>query len=53
MSKLTAAAATSHTLSVTATEEASRLGDRTVGIDHLFLAIQLMQLSASISRAFR
>lgn len=39
MSKLTAAAATSHSLSVTAMEEASRLGERTAGIDHLFLAL--------------
>lgn len=39
MSKLSVAAATSHTLSLTAAEEASRLGERTVGVDHLFLAL--------------
>lgn len=39
MSKFTAAAATSHTLSLTAMEEASRRGERTAGIDHLLLAL--------------
>lgn len=38
MSKFTDAAVTSHTLSVTAMEEASRLGQRTADIDHMFLA---------------
>lgn len=39
MSKITAVVATGHTLSVTAMEEASRLGERTAGVDHLLLAL--------------
>lgn len=39
MSKLTDVAATSHTVSVTAMEEASRLGMRTADIDHMLLAL--------------
>ncbi|MFT3876731.1 MAG: SRPBCC family protein [Propioniciclava sp.] len=39
MSKFIAAAATSHTLSVAAMEEASRLGQHEVDIDHLLLAL--------------
>lgn len=39
MSKFTDAAATSHTLSVTAMEEASRFGQRTAEVDHLLLAL--------------
>ncbi|MGI6877339.1 SRPBCC family protein [Microbacterium sp. gxy059] len=39
MSRLTEMAATSHTLSVAALEEASRVGQRTADIDHLLLAL--------------
>ena len=53
MSKLTAAAATSHTLSVTAMEEASRLGERTAGVDHLFLALVVNeQVAGQVLRSF-
>ncbi|MBK0422747.1 SRPBCC family protein [Leucobacter sp. CSA2] len=41
MSNFTSAAAASHTLSVTAMEEASREGERRAGIEHLFLALVL------------
>lgn len=43
MSKFTDAASTSHTLSVVAMEEASRVGQRTADIDHLFLALVLSE----------
>lgn len=46
MSKFTTAAATSHTLSLTAMEEASRLGQRTADIDHLFLALVVNEQAA-------
>ncbi|MFV0432601.1 MAG: SRPBCC family protein [Leucobacter sp.] len=46
MSKITAAAATSHTLSVTAMEEASRLGERTADIDHMLLALVVNEQTA-------
>lgn len=39
MSKFTDAATTTHTLSVTAMEEASRFGQRSTDIDHMFLAL--------------
>ncbi|MFT4232490.1 MAG: SRPBCC family protein [Leucobacter sp.] len=53
MSKLTAAAATAHTLSVTAMEEASRTGERTAGIDHLLLALVVNeQLAGQVLRSF-
>lgn len=39
MSKFTDAATTSHTLSVAAMEEASRFGQRSTDIDHMFLAL--------------
>lgn len=39
MSKLTTSLATSHKLSLAAMEEASRVGQRTADIDHLFLAL--------------
>lgn len=53
MSKLTAAAATSHTVSVTAMEEASRLGDRTAGLDHLLLALTVNeQIAGQVLRSF-
>lgn len=41
MSNFTHAAATAHTLSVAAMEEASRMGERAAGIEHLFLALVL------------
>ena len=41
MSKLTRAAATAHTLSLAAMEEASRYGTRDAGIEHLLLALTL------------
>lgn len=46
MSKLTTTAATAHTLSLTAMEEASRLGQRTADIDHLFLALVVSEQRA-------
>lgn len=46
MSKFTDAAATSHTLSVVAMEEASRFGERTADIDHLFLALVVNEQTA-------
>lgn len=46
MSKFTDAAATSHTLSVAAMEEASRVGQRTADIDHLFIALVLNEQTA-------
>lgn len=39
MSKFVGAAATSHTLSLAAMEEASRVGQRTADVDHLLLAL--------------
>lgn len=45
MSKFTAAA-TSHTLSLAAMEEASRVGQRTADIDHLFLALVMNEQRA-------
>ncbi len=39
MSKFTTSLATSHNLSLAAMEEASRVGQRTADIDHLFLAL--------------
>ncbi|RBP68051.1 ClpA/ClpB-like protein [Brevibacterium sanguinis] len=53
MSRFTDAAATSHTLSVTAMEEASRLGQRTADIDHLFLALVVSeQIAGQVLRSF-
>lgn len=53
MSKLTTAAVTSHALSVTAMEEASRRGDRTVGIDYLILALIVNeQVAGQVLRSF-
>lgn len=46
MSKLTIAAATSHALASTAMEEASRVGEHTVGVDHLFLALVVNEQQA-------
>lgn len=52
MSKFVDAAATSHTLSVTAMEEASRFGQRTADIDHLFLALVVNeQLAGQVLRS--
>lgn len=52
MSKITATAATSHVLSVTAMEEASRTGERTAGIDHMFLALVVNeQLAGQVLRS--
>ena len=54
MSRITAAAATSHTLSVTAMEEASRLGQHKVDIDHMLLALVVSeQVAGSRSRSWR
>ncbi|MDO5093178.1 MAG: Clp protease N-terminal domain-containing protein [Propionibacteriaceae bacterium] len=39
MSKFATSALTNMKLSITATEEASRRGERTVSVDHLFLAL--------------
>lgn len=39
MSKFTETAATAHTLSIAAMEEASRFGQRTADLDHMFLAL--------------
>ncbi|MFF8818419.1 Clp protease N-terminal domain-containing protein [Leucobacter sp. NPDC015123] len=46
MGKLSAAAATMHTLSMTAMEEASRLGARDTDIDHLFVALVASEQAA-------
>ena len=46
MSKFTDAANTSHTHSVVAMEEASRVGQRTADIDHLFIALVLSEQAA-------
>lgn len=46
MSKFTDAAATSHTLSLMAMEEASRVGQRTADIDHLLIALVLNEQTA-------
>lgn len=46
MSKFTTAAATSHTLSLAAMEDASRVGQRTADIDHLFLALVMNEQRA-------
>ena len=43
MSKFTDAATTSHTLSVAAMEEASRFGQRSTDIDHMFLALMVSE----------
>lgn len=46
MNKFLTAAATSHVLSVAAMEEASRLGQRSTGVDHLFLALAISEQPA-------
>ncbi|PRA09870.1 Clp protease [Arthrobacter sp. MYb211] len=46
MSKFSDAATTSHTLSLAAMEEASRIGQRTADIEHLLLALVLSEQSA-------
>jgi uncharacterized protein YndB with AHSA1/START domain len=46
MNKLSVQTATSHTLSITAMEEASRRKERTAGIEHLFLALVLSEQRA-------
>lgn len=46
MSRLTTALATSHTLSLAAMEEASRVGARTAEVEHLFLALVLSEQPA-------
>lgn len=51
MSKLADAAATAHTLSIAAMEEASRSGRRTADLDHLFLALVVNEQPAG--RALR
>lgn len=52
MSKLTTVATTSHTLSVAAMEEASRLGEPTADIEHLLLALTINeQLAGQLLRA--
>ena len=43
MSKFTTSLATSHKLSLAAMEEASRVGQRTADIDHLFLALVMSE----------
>lgn len=53
MSKFTTAAATSHTLSLAAMEEASRTGERTAGVDHLLLALVVSEQAAGqVLRSF-
>ncbi|QYM75996.1 SRPBCC family protein [Leucobacter luti] len=53
MSKFTAAASTSHTLSLAAMEEASRAGQRTADIDHLLIALVLNeQIAGQVLRSF-
>lgn len=53
MSKFADAASTSHTLSLAAMEEASRLGQRTADIDHLLLALVLSEQTAGqVLRSF-
>lgn len=53
MSRISAAAATSHTLSVTAMEEASRLGQHQADIDHLLLALVVSeQVAGQVLRSF-
>lgn len=52
MNKLTGAMATSHTLSLAAMEEASRLGQRTADIDHLLIALTVNeQLAGQVLRS--
>jgi uncharacterized protein YndB with AHSA1/START domain len=52
LSKFTNAAATAHTLSLTAMEEASRYGQRTAVIDHMFLALVVNeQLAGQVLRS--
>lgn len=52
MNKFTVVAATSHTLSVAALEEASRLGEPIADIDHLLLALTITeQLAGQVLRA--
>lgn len=46
MGRLSSAAATMHTLSMTAMEEASRLGARDTDIDHLFIALVASEQTA-------
>lgn len=48
MSKLTETAAMVHELSVTAMEEASRFGQRTADIEHMFLALVLSEHTAGL-----
>ena len=53
MSTLTEAARTSHALSLTAMEEASRVGQRTADIDHLLIALVLTeQIPGQVLRSF-
>ena len=53
MSTFTEAARTSHTLSLTAMEEASRVGQRTADIDHLLIALVLTeQIPGQVLRSF-
>lgn len=49
MSKFVRAAQTSHTLSVAAMEEASRLGIREADIEHLFLALVIDERAAGLA----
>lgn len=52
MSKFTEAATTSHTLSVAAMEEASRFGQRSTDIDHMFLALVVSeQIAGQVLRS--
>ena len=52
MSKFTDAVTTSHTLSLTAMEEASRFGQRTADIDHMFLALVVSeQIAGQVLRS--
>ncbi|NNV08857.1 Clp protease, partial [Geobacillus sp. MMMUD3] len=46
MSRFTDSASTSYSLSITAMEEASRVGQREADIDHLFLALTVSEQTA-------
>lgn len=53
MSKFTDTASASHTLSLAAMEEASRVGQRTADIDHLLIALVLNeQIAGQVLRSF-
>ncbi|MDO4605945.1 MAG: SRPBCC family protein [Bowdeniella nasicola] len=53
MSRFTDAAKVFHSLTISAMEEASRTGERTLGVDHLFLALVLNeQVAGQVLRSF-